>query len=234
VQGSEAVEQPGRPFDNAVWRALDGPQRNLAERLGTAVRFPIDIGPFSALPDDPRHDDWDALRELVGPGNVAMLFRGRVREPSRWTEEIRVPCLQMAEVHVDPERQRSPVRLRAADVPEMLELVARTEPGPFAKRTIELGTYLGFREDGALVAMAGERLHCDGWREVSAVCTDPVARGRGLAAALVRTLVEAIHSRGERAFLQVREDNVAAIRLYDALGFAVIGQSEAVVLRAPR
>ena len=69
---------------------------------------------------------------------------------------------------------------------------------------------------------------------MSAVCTDPVARGRGLAAAMVRTLVDAIHARGERAFLQVREDNVAAIRLYDALGFAVIGQAEAVVLRAPR
>ena len=35
------------------------------------------------------------------------------------------------------------------------DLVARTEPGPFAPRTVEFGGYVGVRLDGALVAMAG-------------------------------------------------------------------------------
>lgn len=47
------------------------------------------------------------------------------------------------------------VELGAADVPEMLDLTARTRPGPFWRRTHELGTYLGVRLDGRLVAMAG-------------------------------------------------------------------------------
>jgi hypothetical protein len=50
------------------------------------------------------------------------------------------------------------VSLGAADVPEMLELVAHTEPGPLLKRTVELGDYVGIRRHGTLVAMAGERL----------------------------------------------------------------------------
>jgi hypothetical protein len=40
------------------------------------------------------------------------------------------------------------ISLGAADVPEVLELVAQTEPGPFLKRTVELGDYLGIRRDG--------------------------------------------------------------------------------------
>ncbi len=71
------------------------------------------------------------------------------------------------------------VELGAADVPEMLDLVARTRPGPFWPRTRELGTYLGIRDGGRLVAMAGERLRPPGWTEISAVCTDPEVRGRG-------------------------------------------------------
>ncbi|NED50392.1 GNAT family N-acetyltransferase, partial [Micromonospora aurantiaca] len=43
------------------------------------------------------------------------------------------------------------VELGADDVPDMLDLVARTRPGPFWPRTHELGTYVGVRENGALV-----------------------------------------------------------------------------------
>ena len=40
----------------------------------------------------------------------------------------------------------------------MMELTALTKPGPFSARTHELGTFLGIRVDGQLVAMAGERM----------------------------------------------------------------------------
>ena len=82
------------------------------------------------------------------------------------------------------------VTLGLDDVPDMLDLVDRTEPGPFTPKTIELGTYLGVRVDGALIAMAGERMRPPGYTEVSAVCTDPAFRGQGLAAYLVDAVMD--------------------------------------------
>ena len=53
-----------------------------------------------------------------------------------------------------PEGDADVSTLGAADVAEMLALVDLTKPGPFRTRTIELGTYVGIREAGRLVAMA--------------------------------------------------------------------------------
>jgi predicted GNAT family acetyltransferase len=103
----------------------------------------------------------------------------------------------------------------------MLALVKQTQPGPFSERTIEMGRYLGHRADGRLVAMAGERMRCPGFAEVSAVCTDPGYRGRGLGGALTLAVAQHIRGRGDEAFLHVAEENVTAQRLYLELGFTV-------------
>ena len=50
------------------------------------------------------------------------------------------------------------VTLGVDDVLNMIELTALTKPGPFYARTHELGTFLGIRVDGQLVAMIGERM----------------------------------------------------------------------------
>jgi predicted GNAT family acetyltransferase len=129
----------------------------------------------------------------------------------------------------DPEA----VRLGPSDVPEMLDLVARTQPGPFLAGTIELGTYLGLRRAGALVAMAGERFHPPGWTEISAVCTDDDHRGQGLATRLVGAVGAGIRARGETPFLHVAVNNVTAIRLYLELGFTIRRQVSVQVVAAP-
>jgi predicted GNAT family acetyltransferase len=115
----------------------------------------------------------------------------------------------------------------------MLELVARTEPGPFLPRTIELGSYLGIRRRGALVAMAGERLHPPGWTEISAVCTDVAFRGQGLAGRLVRAVAAGIRARDETPFLHSVATNTTAIRLYEALGFRLRRQVTILLARVP-
>ena len=127
--------------------------------------------------------------------------------------------VQLVADSLDARPDDEAVTLGPADVPDMLSLAERTKPGPFLPRTIELGTYLGIRRDGELVAMAGERLRPPGWTEVSAVCTDPAWRGHGFASRLTRAVAAGIIARGDTPFLHAIAANVTAIRLYKDLGF---------------
>jgi GNAT superfamily N-acetyltransferase len=232
-------------LENPVWHAQNGPQRTVAEVRPRASRFLPDVAVFGALPDDIGPDAWDELRALVGPGGLAVLVRSDLAVPDTWLTQFAMPCRQMwltrALTMPAHSRLRSTVSgldaitaLHAADVPEMLDLVQRTRPGPFAPRTIELGTYLGVRgERKDLVAMAGERFHPPGYTEISAVCTDDAHRGQGLASRLVQALVRGIHERGETPILHLTQENEAAHRLYDELGFETRRLIDVVGVRAP-
>jgi GNAT superfamily N-acetyltransferase len=121
-------------------------------------------------------------------------------------------------------------KLTEADVPEMLALTELTEPGPFLRRTIELGAYYGIHESGSLVAMAGERLRLTGFTEVSAICTHPSFRGRGYGNALMSVVISGIMNRGETPFLHVRTIN-PAIALYKKLGFRTRAQLYLAVIQ---
>lgn len=121
--------------------------------------------------------------------------------------------------------------LGAADADAMMELTSLTRPGPFLPGTQRLGRFVGIRIDGRLAAMAGERLKPGHWTEVSAVCTHPDFRGRGLAAQLSSLVVERILARGERPFIHAFADNRRAIRLYQALGFTTRCEMSVLGLR---
>jgi ribosomal protein S18 acetylase RimI-like enzyme len=149
----------------------------------------------------------------------AAVLHSCAERPPGWKTIRAFEVVQMIEERVTGVDCPQAISLGAADVPEMLELVAETEPGPFLNRTVELGDYLGIRCDGALVAMAGERLRFDGWTEISGVCTVPTHRGHGLASGLVGALIAGIQLRSQRSFLHVLSTNIGAIRLYDELGF---------------
>ncbi|PZG21667.1 GNAT family N-acetyltransferase [Micromonospora craterilacus] len=208
-------------LDNPVWAALSGAHQGFAERHGHAARYQQDVSPFHAVADADDPAAWADLAALAGPGAVVWMAGDAGRLPAGWTVDQQIDGVQLvddaAEAAVDPEA----LRLTTADVPEMLDLVARTRPGPFLTRTVELGHYLGIRRGGALVAMAGERMRLPGWIEISAVCTAPEARGQGLAGRLIQAVVAGIRARGDRPLLHAAADNTGAIRLYEALGFTL-------------
>jgi ribosomal protein S18 acetylase RimI-like enzyme len=220
-------------LDNPVWAALVGPHAHFAEANGRAARYPVDVSPFLALSDEADERAWADVRGLVGPGGRIGLAGPHLRPPEDWAVDWRVEGVQLTGDGVVGAADAEAEVLGSADVPEMLDLVARTEPGPFRPRTIEMGRYLGIRRDGALVAMAGERLRPPGWTEVSAVCTDPAYRGQGLAGRLVRAVAAGIEARGERPFLHAAADNTGALRLYHALGFRLRRKTEFLVVRVP-
>jgi ribosomal protein S18 acetylase RimI-like enzyme len=244
------------PLDNPAWAALTGPHAHFAEQKGQVLRYPVDVTPFLAIPDAPDERLWPDIADLAGPGATVVIVGGAGAPPEGWTRLHDTPAVQLdgSGLVAEPgapgsgsgladERagRAEPLsagdfavaRLGEADVPEMLDLVAKAQPGPFLTRTVLLGTYLGIRHEGALVAMAGERLHPPGWTEISAVCTDPAFRGRGLAARLVRAVGAGIRDRGETPFLHAAAANVNAIRLYESLGFRFRREMIFSVLQVP-
>jgi ribosomal protein S18 acetylase RimI-like enzyme len=220
-------------LDHAAWASLTGPHRRFAETRGQAARYPVDVAPFVAVAPD--HDDavWDDLRALVGPGGLVPLTGGIGAAPAGWELAGHGEGLQMIGIRLEVAADPDLIELGSADVPEMLELIDRTRPGPFLPRTIELGRYLGVRRRGALIAMAGERLHPPGWTEISAVCTDAAYRGEGLATRLVRAVGAGIKARGETPFLHVVATNTNAIRLYEQLGFVLRRRATFRAVRVP-
>ncbi|MEE1664695.1 GNAT family N-acetyltransferase [Streptomyces sp. WAC07094] len=221
-------------LDNPALTSLTGPHAHFAERRGRVLRYPLDVSPWVGLPDEPGADDWADLAALAGPGAEAPIpgFGGRV--PEGWEVTFALDGVQLVDDGLAAVPDAEAVRLTHADVPEMLDLVERTRPGPFLPRTIELGTYLGIRRDGALIAMAGERLHPPGWTEISAVCTDPAFRGQGLATRLILAVAHGIRERGETPFLHTAAENTNAIRLYESLGFRLRRTTRFLAARVPQ
>ncbi|MBJ3807302.1 GNAT family N-acetyltransferase [Streptomyces flavofungini] len=219
TSASPAAAGTPHPLDNPGLASLEGPHAHFAERRGRVARYPDAVSPWLGMPTAPDAADWADLAAFAGPDGEVPLPGVAVDVPAGWEVTFDVAGVQLVDGDIPAAPDAGTVRLGPEDVPEMLDLVARTRPGPFRERTIELGTYLGIRHEGALVAMAGERLHPPGWTEISAVCTDPAYRGHGLASRLVLAVAYGIRERGEIPFLHTAARNTGAVRLYESLGF---------------
>ena len=210
------------PLDRPVWHSLTSRQAHLA--LGDpalAVRFPPDIEPFGATPDNSLAQ-LAALAALTPKdGGIALVEKEALKPPPGLVQMIDEPIHQMTAARI-PRPQPDPaiVALGDRDAADMRALAELTQPGPFYARTHTLGEFVGVRENGRLIAMAGERMRVPGYTEISAVCTHPDARGRGLAARLMRVVAAKIADRGEALFLHVYPHNKAAIAVYEKLGFS--------------
>jgi len=232
MPAEESTIADDRLLDNPVWASLTGAHAHLAERNEDAARYPRDVAPFVALADAADGKSWLDLAQLLGPG-VVVVVPGISEAPDGWEIVESIHGVQLVDISLRAETDDEALRLDHADVPEILELIARTKPGPFLSRTIEIGDYFGIRRDGALVAMAGERLHPPGWTEISAVCTDAAYRGQGLGTRLLRHVAARIRERGESPFLHAAATNVNAIRLYESIGFAHRREIRFLLVRTP-
>jgi ribosomal protein S18 acetylase RimI-like enzyme len=224
---------------NPAWYALVGAHASHADSHGLARRYDPDVSVFHAI-DEPTAEAWDDLAQLATnkvvvlfreaplpepPAGWKVLFSGEGHQMVRTTPAASGPTLP------DDATLRP---LSDADVPAMVDLVTRTEPGPFRPRTIDLGGYVGIFHGDALVAMAGERFHPPGYVEVSAVCTDPSVRRRGYASIVTTAVADAIAANGDIPMLHVADDNVRARAVYEQLGFVTVRKSGFSALGVPR
>jgi predicted GNAT family acetyltransferase len=210
------------PLDRPIWTALSSRQAEYAVGGPLALRYQSDVEPFAAVASD-TEESLDALAQLLKPGETHILLQA---QPSPLPREVQLidkaDGVQMVAARtIGAPKPPDAVRLSDADSPEMVELAELTKPGPFRPRTHCLGSFWGIRREGRLVAMAGERMKIPGMTEVSGVATHPDWRGHGFARSLSAFVASEIARRGETPFLHAFADNIAAIRLYQSLGFTI-------------
>ncbi|EHK67605.1 GNAT family N-acetyltransferase [Achromobacter arsenitoxydans] len=217
------MDQSAHSLDNPIWNALATEQAHLGSGNALACRYHPDVAPFAAMASD-APEAWAALGQLLSAGQqAALLSSNPVKPPPALRAQPVGVIHQMVATRRDACAADDPgiVTLGPDDAPQMLALAEKTRPGPFCKRTHEMGRYIGVRAQGRLIAMAGERMHPAGHVEISAVCVDDAWRGKGFAGRLVQQLEDEIWQRGESPFLHVLSNNGSAIGLYERLGFGL-------------
>ena len=204
------------PLDRPVWHSLTGPQAHFAQSNGDAVRIDPAIGPFAATSDG-------SAQGLAGFGETWWLVESSEVAPLPGLTVVRTARLSQMVADrpvIAEDADEDIVALTDTDAAEMARLARATEPGPWADATHRYGGYYGVRDGDRLVAMAGTRMRpSPHFAEVSGVCTDPSARGRGYARRLMMRVMADMVARGETPFLHSYSANEGANRIYRSLGF---------------
>ena len=119
-------------------------------------------------------------------------------------------------------------RMRAADLPEVMEIDALCLPRPWSaaiwRGELESphALYLVVEEGGGISGHIGVR-HVLGELHVTTIAVRPEHRRRGHARALVSATLAA-YPLARCVHLEVRPTNAAAITLYESLGFRATGR----------
>ena len=208
------------PLDNPAWSALTTAHKQLAQGQSPALRYDLDHAIFAAIPDH-TPEALTALGALIAATGPAIVAEATPLPPiaNITVQKHRMAVQMIAESPLPVDPGFDFLKLGDEDAPEMLALATLTEPGPFFTRTHRLGRFIGIRQEGRLIAMAGERMRTPGFAEVSGVCTHPDFRGAGLAGKLMRVVAGRMVERGEVPFLHAYADNAGAIGLYERLGY---------------
>lgn len=207
-------------LDNPAWFALTGPQQSFATGNEKVKKYNTQNLPFAAY-DHQHPDQLPQLDQQMQSGEIFFLIGSIPPLPLNWSILAELPCLQMinhAPITPLPDAPEI-LPLGEAQKQDMINLVQRVQPGYFAPDTYQLGNYHGIRQDGKLVAMAGERMRVNGMSELSAICTDPQYTGRKYAQHLIIKLCNDNHAKGVIPFLHVLDTNVRAVKLYEFMGF---------------
>jgi ribosomal-protein-alanine N-acetyltransferase len=120
--------------------------------------------------------------------------------------------------------------LAVDDLPQMMVIEQASFSTPWRRHTFEGllrrddADLIGATVEGELVGYAISWTILD-QAELGNVAVSPGARGKGVGRMLVEAALGRVRRRGAReCFLEVRESNLGARRLYETLGFTAIGR----------
>ncbi len=212
------------PLDRPVWSMLTGRQSHLAEGDARALRLDRGYGVFGVAADTGAEAQ-AALAALVPDDGELWMVEDEAWPVPPGTREVKRAVLAQMVAGGSPPMPRggepAMIALGDDDAAEMAALAGHAKPGPWGPKTHLYGPFFGIRENGRLLAMAGQRILVPGMAEVSGVSTWEDCRGRGLARALIGHVMRAMIARGETPFLHSYADNTGAIALYESLGFRI-------------
>lgn len=207
-------------LDNPAWHALSSKHKGFAIGEDLAKRYSPDIVPFVAFADTSPELPV-ALDPFMQAGENFFIIGDLPSLPAHWEIQNELICLQMICEQPVATGDDVPVihALSETDQQDMFELVTKVQPGYYIPGTHRTGNYFGIKQEGQLVAMAGERMRMDGLTELSAIVTLPDFAGRKYARHLITHLVNRNLAAGIIPFLHVSESNERAIGLYERLRF---------------
>jgi GNAT superfamily N-acetyltransferase len=218
-------------FANPPLEALQSAHKQFAMVAGAACKYPADVTPFAAI-ENVSEEALEHLFSLMTPGEAAYVVSDVPLSYPGFHCKGPLAVKQMTYAHDQPLPQIEVLEgiaiepLSCANAQEMVDLTTIAFPGFFRIRTCEMGSYYGIRSEGKLVAMCGERMAIDDYREISGLCTHPDFRGRGYAPVLMMQVLRDQRAAGWKSYLHVSANNFNAIALYERMGFEHRGEFE--------
>ncbi len=146
TEGGVMNRSPQIGLDHVIWTALTTRQAHLGQGNALARRYHPDVAPFAALASD-TPAAYEALHQLLPPQEQVALLS---EEPVTAIDALQTTPVGDLHQMVATRREagsaddRDVISLGHADAKEMLDLVQKAKPGPFARRTPEMGNYMGF------------------------------------------------------------------------------------------
>lgn len=211
-------------LENPVWKALSETHKAFAINYKGVKFYDPDICPFGSFIDI---KDTDKAMELYSELCHDFFIVGN-QQPKHHQSlilERTVACHQMMINEKIPfEHNYKIEKLTKLHINELYDLVWLVMPGYFKKRTFEMGDYYGIFMNNKLVAATGERFRMENYTEISAVVTHPDYMRRGMAKQLVIYISNQILKKRKTPILHVVKENTKALKLYNNLGFKIIGE----------
>jgi ribosomal protein S18 acetylase RimI-like enzyme len=121
----------------------------------------------------------------------------------------------------------SAVRLTPSDTEELKILYEKSYPeNSFDPRMLDTGEFFGIKQDDTIVSVAGIHVYSEEYKiaAIGNITTHPDFRGHGFGTTVTARLCKSLLKKVETIGLNVKSDNIYAIKSYQTLGFEKVDE----------